>query len=41
MSTHINEPRQVLNKDDIAYEIVEGEFKPVYKPCVCIYKVNK
>jgi len=40
MSTFINEPRQVLvDKEDMTYEIVNGEFKYVYKPCVCIYKV--
>jgi hypothetical protein len=39
MSTYINEPKQVLSKEDMTYEIVDGEFKSVYKPCVCIYKV--
>jgi len=40
MSTVINEPRIIVVKEDMTYEIVNGEFKPVYKPCVCIFKVK-
>jgi hypothetical protein len=39
MSSVINEAKIVINKEDVTYEIVDGEFKQIYKPCVCIYRV--
>lgn len=40
MSTFLNEAREVpINKEDYFYEIIDGEFKHVYKPCICLYQV--
>ncbi len=39
MSTFLNEKVEPLLKEDLSYEIIDGKFVQVYKPCICIYKV--
>lgn len=39
MSTFLNEKMEPLTKEDLSYEIIDGKFEQVYKPCICIYKV--
>ena len=39
MTSFINEPKEILEKDDMVYDLVDGEYKTVYKPCVCLFQV--